>query len=92
MKKMVSKSFRLSSELFQHKTNPKVPDYDFDFAVDLLKQIGEKRNYNQRLTFHPGQFNVLGTPRKKPFNKQLKIQHIMLMFLILWKWVKIQLW
>ena len=36
------KVFRLSSELFQHKTNPKVPDYDFDFAVDLLKQIGEK--------------------------------------------------
>ena len=36
------KVFRLSSELFQHKTNPKVPDYDFDFAVDLLKQIGAK--------------------------------------------------
>tara|TARA_Y100001954_G_C15774447_1_gene586191 strand:- start:979 stop:1785 length:807 start_codon:yes stop_codon:yes gene_type:complete len=67
------KVFRLSSELFQHKTNPKVPDYDFDFAVDLLKQIGEKaRKYNQRLTFHPGQFNVLGTPRKKALEQTIK--------------------
>ena len=24
--------FRLSSELFPHKTNPKVPDYDYDFV------------------------------------------------------------
>jgi UV DNA damage endonuclease len=67
------KVFRLSSELFQHKTNPKVPDYDFDFAGDLLKQIGEKaRGYNQRLTFHPGQFNVLGTPRKKALEQTIK--------------------
>ena len=67
------KVFRLSSELFQHKTNPKVPDYDFDFALDLLKQIGEKaRGYNQRLTFHPGQFNVLGSPRKKNVEQTIK--------------------
>jgi len=60
------KVFRLSSEMFMHKTNPKVPDYDYDFAIPLLKKIGEKaRNYNQRLTFHPGQYNVLGTPREK---------------------------
>ena len=32
------KVFRLSSELFPHKTNPLVPSYTFDFAVDLLKQ------------------------------------------------------
>ena len=36
------KVFRLSSEMFPHKSNPKVVDYDFDFAKDLLKQIGEK--------------------------------------------------
>ena len=60
------KVFRLSSEMFMHKTNPKVPDYDYDFAIPLLKQIGQKaRDYNHRLTFHPGQFNVLGTPRAK---------------------------
>ena len=63
------KVFRLSSELFPHKTNPKVEDYDYDFALDLLKQIGQlARKYNQRLTFHPGQYNVVGTPDKKAFN------------------------
>ena len=34
------KLFRLSSELFPHKSNPKVVDYSFDFAIDLLKEIG----------------------------------------------------
>ena len=39
------------------------PDYTFDFAVDLLKQIGEKSKLlNQRITFHPGHFNVIGSP------------------------------
>ena len=38
-------------------TNKQVDDYSFDFALDLLKQIGEKsRSYKQRLTFHPGQY------------------------------------
>ena len=62
------KVFRLSSEMFPHKSNPKVVDYSFDFAEDLLKQIGEKsKKYNQRLTFHPGQYNVVGTPNKDSF-------------------------
>ena len=57
------KVFRLSSELFPHKSNPKATDYTFDFAQDLLKQIGEKsKQLNQRLTFHPGQFNCIGSP------------------------------
>ena len=59
------KVYRLSSEMFPHKSNPKAPDYTFDFAKDLLKQIGEKsRKYNQRLTFHPGQYNILGSPHE----------------------------
>lgn len=54
--------FRLSSDLFPHKSNPKAPDYTFDFALDLLTKIGETaRKYSQRLTFHPGQYNVLAT-------------------------------
>ena len=66
------KVFRLSSEMFMHKTNPKVPDYDYDFAIPLLKQIGQKaRDYNHRLTFHPGQFNVLGTPREKALKQTI---------------------
>ena len=64
------KVYRLSSEIFPHKTNPKVEDYDYDFALDLLKQIGEKsKRYNQRLTFHPGQYNVVGTPVRKIFEQ-----------------------
>jgi UV DNA damage endonuclease len=64
------KFFRLSSEMFPHKSNPRVDDYDFDFALDLLKQIGEKsKKYNQRLTFHPGQYNVVGTPNEKTFKQ-----------------------
>lgn len=62
------KVFRLSSELFAHKSNAKAPDYSFDFALDLLKEIGElSTRYNQRLTFHPGQYNVLGSPNEKAY-------------------------
>jgi|UniRef100_A0A6C0JEN4 UV DNA damage endonuclease len=66
------KVFRLSSELFPHKSNPKVEDYSFDFAKDLLRKIGIKaKKYNQRLTFHPGQYNVVGTPNKKSFQQTI---------------------
>jgi len=66
------KLFRLSSELFPHKSNPKVEDYSFDFALDLLKQIGEKsKKYKQRLTFHPGQYNVVGTPNPESFQQTI---------------------
>jgi len=56
------KVFRLSSELFPHISNPKAPKYTLDFAKDLLKKIGDKsKKYNQRLTFHPGHFNCIGS-------------------------------
>ena len=60
------KVFRLSSEMFPHKTNSKVPDYTYDFALEHLKRISlfAKQN-NIRLTFHPGQYNVLGSPNLK---------------------------
>lgn len=67
------KVFRLSSELFPHKTNPKVENYTYDFAIDLLKQIGDKAKlYKQRLTFHPGHFNVIGTPNPDYFQHTLE--------------------
>ena len=67
------KVYRLSSEMFPHKSNERVEDYDFDFAVDLLREIGDKsRLYNQRLTFHPGQYNVVGTPNKKCFEQTIE--------------------
>lgn len=64
------KVFRLSSELFPHKTNKLVDDYTFDFAIDLLKEIGRiSKIYNQRLTFHPGQYNVVGTQNEECFKQ-----------------------
>jgi UV DNA damage endonuclease len=66
------KLYRMSSEMFPHKSNNKVQDYDFDFAKDLLREIGEKsRLYNQRLTFHPGQYNVVGSPSEKSFKQTI---------------------
>ena len=66
------KVFRLSSELFPHKSNPQAPDYSFEFAEDLLKHIGDlSKKYNQRITFHPGQFNVIGTPNKQVFENTM---------------------
>ena len=66
------KVFRLSSELFPHKTNPKVPDYTYDFALNHLKRISlfAKKN-DMRLTFHPGQYNVLATPNPKAFKQTI---------------------
>ena len=67
------KVFRLSSELFPHYTNPKVESYSLDFALEYLKQIGNiAKKHNIRLTFHPGQYNVVGTPRKEMFDKTNK--------------------
>jgi UV DNA damage endonuclease len=63
---------RLSSELFPHKSNPKVCNYTFDFAIDLLQKIGVRaRELGHRLTFHPGQYNVVGTPVKESFEQTI---------------------
>ena len=65
--------FRLSSELFQHKTNPKVPDYTYDFAKEHLKKIGDYAlEKGHRLTFHPGQYNVLASISEKAYLQTLK--------------------
>jgi len=64
------KVFRITSDLFPHKANPDVENYDFDFAIDLLKDAGNlAKKYNQRITMHPGQYNVVGTPNKDAFEK-----------------------
>jgi UV DNA damage endonuclease len=65
--------FRLSSELFQHKTNPKVSDYTYEFAKEHLKKIGDYAiEKGHRLTFHPGQFNVLASPSERAYLQTLK--------------------
>ena len=67
------KLFRLSSELFPHKSNPKAQDYTFDFAKELLFEIGEKAKlYNQRLTFHPGQYNCIGSPKNEVIENTIR--------------------
>lgn len=64
--------FRLSSGLFPHKSNPLIENYGFDFAKPLLKKIGETyKKYNHRLTFHPGQYNVLGTKEQKKLDQTI---------------------
>ena len=64
------KVYRLSSEMFPHLSNLDAPNYKIDFAKDLLQEIGNRsRKYNQRLTFHPGQYNVIGTPNPDVFAK-----------------------
>lgn len=64
--------FRLSSDMFPHMSNPMVPFYGFDFAKEKLALIGKTANdYGQRLTFHPGQYNVLGTPKLEFLEKTL---------------------
>jgi UV DNA damage endonuclease len=61
------KVYRMSSEIFPHKSNYRMPSYDLDFAQPLLDQIGEyARQTGQRLTFHPGQYNVVGSPDTEP--------------------------
>lgn len=65
--------FRLSSELFPHKTNPKVESYSFEFAIPLLQSIGTlAKRYGHRLTFHPGQYNVLASPNTKYYLQTIK--------------------
>ena len=66
------KVFRISSDLFPHKSNPNVENYDFEFALDLLKKAGDlAKKYNQRITMHPGQYNVVGTPNESSFKKTI---------------------
>ena len=66
------KVFRISSDLFPHKANPDINDYTLDFAKDLLKEAGDlAKKYNQRITMHPGQYNVVGTPNKASFEKTI---------------------
>ncbi len=67
------KVFRLTSELFPHKTNPNVENYTYDFVKLELKLAGDlAKKYNQRLTFHPGFHNVIGTPTENTFKKTIE--------------------
>lgn len=66
------KSYRMSSDMFPHISNPAFPDnnYSLDFAKPLLYEIGAKAyEYRQRLSMHPGQFNQIGAVSEDVFAK-----------------------
>jgi UV damage endonuclease UvdE len=53
--------YRMSSEIFPFATHPEYyRDYNLDQFRDMLESLGRLAiKYNQRLTFHPGQYNQL---------------------------------
>lgn len=56
--------FRLSSDMFPFASH-EIHGYNLEFADTLLKKIGKyARDNNMRLTMHPGQYNVLSSPRE----------------------------
>jgi len=58
--------FRMSSDMFPHITNHRIelPGYKVSKFKRNKEKIGDFARFcEQRITFHPGQFNVLGTPR-----------------------------
>ena len=68
--------YRMSSNMFPHCSNPKViPDgekyaYDIETFREECEKIGRfAKKYGHRLTFHPGQYNVVGTPKADAFSK-----------------------
>ena len=67
------KVMRMSSIMFPHISNPRTPSYTIDFVKDKLKEIGDlAKKLNHRLTFHPGQYNVVGTPNEKSFQHTIE--------------------
>lgn len=70
------KLYRLSSGMFPHITNPEFIPESSHFAYDLnqfseyFTRISELADrYDQRLTFHPGQYNQIGTIHDHVFQK-----------------------
>jgi UV DNA damage endonuclease len=69
--------FRMSSELLPHYNNDRLaPDvragYQLSLFHDQLKRAGAlAKQYGQRLTFHPGQYNVLASPNETSYQRTL---------------------
>ncbi len=58
------KFYRMSSDMLPWMSEYKLTDLDnFNTIKTLLMKVGElSKKYDQRLTFHPGPFNVLASP------------------------------
>ena len=80
------KVYRMSSSMFPWCSEYELSDLpDFDKIKNLLKGAGLlAKKYDQRLSFHPGHFNVLGSPNPdlvKKTSKELN-QHAEIMDLM----------
>ena len=65
--------FRMSSDIFpwmSYYNLDELPDYEE--ICDYLYMAGSEADGKQRLTFHPGHFNVLGSPNPTVVNKTIK--------------------
>jgi UV DNA damage endonuclease len=74
------KIYRMSSSMFPQLTNPefkgKYKDCDYSYSLEQFQEyfnrIGElAEKYEQRLTFHPGQYNQIGAVSENVFEKTL---------------------
>jgi len=65
--KMNIKVFRMSSDIMTWNSEYDLKDLpDYDEIKSTLEQIGiEAKKYNQRLSTHPGSYNVLASPNEK---------------------------
>lgn len=66
--------YRMSSCLFPWMSEYEISDlYNFQAIADCLAQVGAfAQSQGQRLSFHPGQFCVLGSPRPDVVDKTIK--------------------
>lgn len=66
------KFMRISSDMFPFASHEKY-GYSLDFADELLKKVGQYARENSiRLTYHPGQFNVLSTNNEKVLKNTIR--------------------
>ena len=65
--------FRLSSDMFPHFTDTETEKYTIDFAEEeLIWAGGLAKALGQRVLMHPGQYNQVGSPNKKTFEKTIE--------------------
>ena len=67
------KLFRMSSQIFPWMSYYQLDELpDYEAICDYLYMAGDEASGKQRLTFHPGHFNVLGSPNPTVVNKTIK--------------------
>jgi UV DNA damage endonuclease len=65
--------FRMSSDIFPWMSYYQLDDLpDYEEISDYLYMAGDEASGKQRLTFHPGHFNVLGSPNPAVVSKTIK--------------------